>query len=281
MRWRRAVAERITLRDMVNRPLSTRRVRVGLVLALLTTLGALRPAAPADTITVATYNIRHGRGMDERVDLARTAAAIRRLDADIVALQEVDRRVQRSGGDDQAAVLGELLDRHSAFGAFFPYQGGEYGMALLSRHPLDRVTPLRLPDGNEPRIALMAQLVLPSGARLQVVNVHFDWVRDDSLRVRQVDALAAVLDTVSLPMILLGDFNDVPESRTMRRWQSRFVALDKPADDPFTFSSTAPSKAIDHILLAPPSRWDGRSVRVITDTVTSDHRAVVGRVTLR
>jgi endonuclease/exonuclease/phosphatase family metal-dependent hydrolase len=248
---------------------------------LAAALAAFRPAPPADTITVATYNIRHGRGMDEQVDLARTAAAIRALQADIVGLQEVDRRVQRSGSEDQAAVLGELTDLYAAFGAFFPYQGGEYGMALLSRYPLEHVTPLRLPDGNEPRIALMAQVVLPSGARVQVVNVHFDWVQNDTLRYAQVEALAAVLDTVQLPIVLLGDFNDVPGSRTMQRWQARFVGLSKPADDHFTFSSTAPSKEIDHILLAPPWRWEGRNARVVTDTITSDHRAVVGRVTLR
>ncbi len=250
-------------------------------LSLLAVVVAVHPAPQADTITVATYNIRHGRGMDERVDLTRTAAAIRALGADLVALQEVDRRVQRSGSEDQPAVLGERLGLQPAFGGFFPYQGGEYGMALLSRFPLERITPLRLPDGNEPRVALMAQVLLPSGARVQVVNVHFDWVRDDSLRYRQVEALAAVLDTVSLPMILMGDFNDVPGSRTLLRWRSRFVALAKPAEDPFTFSSTAPTKEIDHILLSPAARWEGRTARVVTDTLTSDHRAVVGRVTLR
>jgi endonuclease/exonuclease/phosphatase family metal-dependent hydrolase len=259
-----------------------RRIVTALVgLSALVSIVAWRTSTPADSITIATYNIRHGRGMDERVDLVRTAAAIRALGADIVALQEVDRRVQRSGSEDQPAILGELLDMYAAFGGFFPYQGGEYGMALLSRHPLERITPLRLPDGNEPRIALMAQMLLPSGARVQVVNVHFDWVRDDSLRYRQVEALAAVLDTVSLPVILLGDFNDVPGSRTLQRWQSRFVGLAKPSEDQFTFSSTEPNKEIDHILLAPPSRWEGRSARVVTDTLTSDHRAVVGRVTLR
>jgi endonuclease/exonuclease/phosphatase (EEP) superfamily protein YafD len=111
--------------------------------------------------------------------------------------------------------------------------------------------------------------------------VHFDWVRNDTLRYAQVEALAAVLDTVSLPIVLLGDFNDVPGSRTLQRWEARFAALAPPSDDPFTFSSTAPSKTIDHILLAPPGRWEGRSARVVTDTLTSDHRAVVGRVTLR
>jgi endonuclease/exonuclease/phosphatase family metal-dependent hydrolase len=243
--------------------------------------GAFAATHASDTFTVATYNIRHGRGMDGQVDLARTASAVRALQADVIGLQEVDRNVERSGAVDEPRILGETLGLHHTFGAFFPYQGGEYGMAILSRFPIVRSEALRLPDGNEPRIALLAELVLPSGRRVLAVNVHFDWVQTDSFRYRQAEALAAVLDTVSLPMILLGDFNDIPGSRTLERWRARFATVEKPADDHFTFSSVTPEKEIDHILLGPNAAWMPARGRVVTDTVTSDHRAFVGRVTLR
>lgn len=233
---------------------------------------------PAE-LTVVSYNIRHGRGMDGEVNLARTGRALARLAPDIVALQEVDRLVERSGQVDESRVLGEQLGMQHAFGAFMPYQGGEYGMAILSRFPIVHTHPLRLPDGNEPRIALMAELSLPDGARVLVVNVHFDWVANDSLRYRQVDALAAVLDTVSLPTILLGDFNDQPGSRTLSRWQGRFRTIAKPATDRFTFSSTKPEQEIDHILVAPAAAWGDATLRVVTDTLTSDHRPLVARIT--
>jgi endonuclease/exonuclease/phosphatase family metal-dependent hydrolase len=167
------------------------------------------------------------------------------------------------------------------FGAFMPYQGGEYGLAMLSRFPVRRTQVLRLPDGNEPRVALLVEIDLPNGAQVLAVNVHFDWVANDSFRVRQVEALAAVLDTVSLPIILLGDFNDVPGSRTMLRWRARFSTVEKPIADRFTFSSTKPEKEIDHILLAPQDAWETQSSRVVTDTMTSDHRAFVARLRLR
>jgi len=254
-------------------------------LAVASTLGAAPDAAPRpgvdDTFTVATYNIRHGRGMDDVVDLARTANAIGALEADVVALQEVDRGVERSGRVDEPRVLGEQLGLGHTFGAFFPYQGGEYGMALLSRFPIRRSLPLRLPDGNEPRVALFAELELPFGRRVQVVNVHFDWVENDTLRYAQVQALAVVLDTASLPTILLGDFNDVPGSRTLQRWRGRFAPAAKPAEDHLTFSSTEPVKEIDHILLGPPGAWEPATARVVSDPVTSDHRAVVAEVRLR
>ena len=251
----------------------------GLVLAFFT--GARSAEWGPTEISVATYNIRHGRGMDNVVNLRRTAAALRALNADVIALQEVDRVVQRSGGEDEAAVLGAALGMAHAFGAFMPYQGGEYGLAILSRLPILRTEALRLPEGNEPRVALLVELELPSGARALAVNVHFDWVENDTFRLRQVEALAAVLDTVSLPIILLGDFNDVPDSRTMRRWHARFSTVEKPATDRFTFSSVRPEKEIDHILLAPHDAWEPLSARVVTDTITSDHRAFVGRVRLR
>lgn len=238
-----------------------------------------RPGAPAgDSLVVATYNIRHGRGMDGTVDLTRTAAAIRALGADVIALQEVDRGVARSGAVDEPSALGAELGLDHAFGAFFPYEGGEYGMALLSRFPIRRSASLRLPDGNEPRVALLAELELPSGRRVQVVNVHFDWVESDTFRYAQAEALAAVLDTTSLPTVLLGDFNDVPGSRTMARWSGRFSPAAKPAATRFTFSSTEPVREIDHILLGPHGAWQGARARVVPDTLTSDHLAVVATV---
>jgi endonuclease/exonuclease/phosphatase family metal-dependent hydrolase len=237
------------------------------------------PDAPA--IRVATYNIRHGRGTDERVDLARTAAVLRALRPDIVGLQEVDNRVERSGRVDEAALLGEQLGMHHAFGSFFDYQGGQYGMGVLSRHSIRRITPVELPRGNEPRIALAVEVDYPGIGALAVVNVHFDWVRDDGFRFAQATALTTFLDTLSVPYILLGDFNDVPESRTLALFTARAMEAKKPAGDHFTFSSTDPAREIDFIFAAPPSRWTAGGVRVIDESLASDHRPVYAELRLR
>jgi endonuclease/exonuclease/phosphatase family metal-dependent hydrolase len=234
-----------------------------------------------DIIRVVTYNIKHGRGNDEVVDLDRTAAVLRALRPDIVGLQEVDDGAKRSGNVREAEHLGKSLGIHRAFGKFMDFQGGAYGMAILTKYPIESSSEVRLPEGNEPRVALSVRVTLPDKQLLSIVNVHFDWVRDDSFRFAQAQALTKHLDALTTPYILLGDFNDVPESRTLALFRSRTGEAAKPKEDRLTFSSTEPSKEIDYIFFAPASRWQAREVRVINEPVASDHRpvlAVLGRV---
>lgn len=255
-----------------------------LPVALLTILASCNgssDAAKGDEFVIASYNIRHGAGNDDLVDIARTGRAIQALGADIVALQEVDRGVERSGSTDQPQLLGKQLGMNPAFGAFFPYQGGEYGIAILSRFPIARVDELHLPEGNEPRIALSAEIELPSGRHIRVISVHFDWVRNDSFRYAQAETLKAMLDTISMPMVLLGDFNDQPGSRTLALFTQSFTPAVKPDSDHFTFSSTRPNQELDHIMFAPSNAWEPAQARIVTDTLTSDHRPVVTVARLR
>lgn len=249
------------------------------VVLFLASLAACRPATrptPAGSpLTVVSYNIRHGAGVDDVIDLPRTAAVLRALSPDLIGLQEVDHRVRRSGGVAQADSLGALLGMRAAFGAFMPYQGGEYGLAILSRHPVVRATPVRLPDGNEPRVALVADIALPAGDTITAINVHFDWVDNDTLRYAQARALTSVLDTLSRPWIILGDFNDQPGSRTLALFTARASEARKPANARFTFSSTEPTKEIDFVFMAPASAWRPATATVVEEHVASDHRPVV------
>lgn len=230
--------------------------------------------SPGLPLRIVTYNIHHSRGMDGAVDLARTADVLRSLAPDLVALQEVDDRAARSGGVDQAAELGRQLGMHAAFGSFMDFQGGRYGMAILSRYPLAEVVPLRLPDGHEPRVALVAHIRLPTDEILTVVNVHFDWVEDDTFRFAQVQAVADYLRGLRNPFVLLGDFNDQPGSRTHRLFSELAKEAVKPETDRFTFSSTDPAVEIDAVFTAPAPRWTHGEVRVHDEPVASDHRPV-------
>jgi endonuclease/exonuclease/phosphatase family metal-dependent hydrolase len=230
------------------------------------------------TMRVATYNIRHGRGTDEVLDLGRTARAIAALDADIVALQEVDEQVGRSGGVDEAATLGRALGMHHAFGSFMDYDGGRYGLAILSRWPIESATTWRLPTGNEPRVALAIDVDPPGIGPCTIVDVHFDWVQDDGFRFAQAEAVAERLATLDRPWILLGDFNDTPGTRTRRLLAGLGIEGRSPEDGSNTWPATAPTVDIDTIIAGPGDAWSGFGRRVGSETMASDHRPVTAEL---
>lgn len=247
---------------------------VGLASCVQVQVGPERVLDPAATpFIVATYNIRHGEGMDSVVDLNRTAAAIRALNADVIALQEVDVNTVRTGKIDQPDSLAKLLGMDVRFAAFMPYQGGQYGLAILSRHPIVGDEVLRLPDGNEPRVALLVR-VARQGETVVVVNVHFDWVEDDAFRVQQATVVRDRLLQERRPFVLLGDFNDVPGSRTMMLFSSGFTEVAK-AGTGATWPSDAPVKSIDHVYVGPTASWARGGAVVQAERRASDHRAVV------
>lgn len=109
--------------------------------------------------TIATFNIHHGRGTDGRVDLDRTAEAILRTKADLVALQELDRFHPRSGVVDQPAELQRLTGLTVRFCPTLERDGWEYGTALAGR--TEDITIVALEElpvlGEEPRKVLVAR----------------------------------------------------------------------------------------------------------------------------
>ena len=232
-------------------------------------------AGQADTLRVATWNIKHGRGMDGRLDLERTATVLATFDADIVALQEVDEVVRRSDRVDQAAWLADRLGMHAAFGSFMDYQGGRYGLAILSRFPIEHAETWRLTDGNEPRVAQAIRFKTPSGESITAACVHFDWVDDDGFRFTQASETMARLRDLDTPWIVLGDFNDTPDSRTMRGFHALGRDASKPRDATATFPADDPRIEIDFIVTGPGDHWTVDEVEVIDEGVASDHRPVI------
>ena len=224
---------------------------------------------PPDTIRLLAYNIKHGRGNDEKVDLNRTAAVIRRLNPDVVALQEVDNKVNRSGNVDEPQILAKLtgLSYHE-FGSFFDYQGGQYGMAVLSRYPLSDVENLVLPGGTEPRTSLI--VTVNQGPRsFRLANVHF--YRTEAERLAQATTLLQQLDqNKTLPTIIAGDFNSTPESAVLKLFNDWKIPAK--GDDHFTFSSDNPRTEIDYQLFRPAAEFSIREIDVIDEAVASDHR---------
>ncbi len=237
--------------------------------------------------TLVSYNIRAGRDTDGRPNLGRVAALVDSVAADIVLLQEVDRGTARSGGVDQLAELRRLTGMHGVFGRSLFYDGGEYGIALLSRWPIleSRVTPLRAepPEeragpAHEPRVALFARVDAPSGP-LSVVNTHLGAGAAGTYRRQELVALLAEIHRTTGrrgPLVVGGDLNATPESDLV-------AAATLPLHDAFarcgsgdgaTYPAHSPERRIDYVLLRALDCTEAR----VGGTTASDHRPLVVRL---
>ncbi|CCH86552.1 Endonuclease/exonuclease/phosphatase [Modestobacter italicus] len=246
---------------------------------------------------LATFNILHGRSLtDDRVDVDRFAAAVATLDADVLALQEVDREQPRSHHADLTAVAAEAMGAgaHRFVAAIAGTPGAtwmaatgreqpgtaEYGIALLSRYPVRSWQVVRLPAipfrfpmwlpgprkvivvDEEPRAAVIAVVETPHG-QLTVVNTHLSFV--PGWNRRQLRRLRRDLDAFPGPLVLMGDLNMTPPTPTaITGWEPLAGGLTFPLDEP--------DRQLDHVLL----RGSFASVTAVSAPALplSDHRAL-------
>ncbi|OPH53130.1 hypothetical protein BC351_32150 [Paenibacillus ferrarius] len=180
-------------------------------------------------LTIITFNIHHGEGLDGKVNLERIAELLGQEHADVIALQEVDRFRLRSGFVDQAKALAELLGMQMRFAPSLTYPIGQYGNAILSRYPIENSSYELLPGAKETRSLLTAQLQVGS-EHIQVATTHLGLSEED--RNVQLARISELLADTEVPLVLTGDFNmeldafkdkmdnmqlsDIPLSQTMK-----------------------------------------------------------------
>ncbi len=217
---------------------------------------------------ILSYNIRAGRGIDESPALDRQAAAIRALAPDVAALQEVDRATRRSGGTDQAAALAAATGMHAVFARSIDFEGGEYGIAVLSREKprAARVVPLPSPHDED-----RALLVADFGAFVFAAT-HLPLHEGD--RLAAADRILAELLPSDRPVFLAGDWNAEPGDATLRRVARGFRPLS--GVEP-TFPADAPRKCIDYVAVDATCAplFAGSVSRVVDEPAASDHRPLL------
>lgn len=254
-----------------------------------------QPERADNTVRVMTYNIQHGRGMDDVLDLQRIADVIAYADVDVVGLQEVDVRTTRSSGVDQAQQIAEYLDMEFVFGGNIPYRGGQYGNAILSRYPIESWQNELLPLTEDEARGLLHAVVDTNGTEFTFFTTHLSLHKEENALQREAiaDRLAEVIGS----FVVVGDFNvqvdDIDKatqmigSKTRDAWRE---AIDiSPLGDDLrrigrlgnTFSSAKPDRRIDYIFLSPEVTLDNERSIFIIDTLASDHVPIVAEVTIR
>lgn len=167
-----------------------------------------------DELRLLSYNIKHGKGMDGKLDVERIAKVIAKQTPDLVALQEVDKNCERSKNIDIAGKLGEILKMEHRFGKTINLGKGEYGLAVLSKFPIKETHIHKLPKGGEARIALEI-IVDKKGELISFVTLHLDWT-NKKIRTEQVKETMKVLSERKHKVVLAGDFNAPRDSDTMQ-----------------------------------------------------------------
>lgn len=225
-------------------------------------------------LRVVTFNIHGGRPAVGPVNLEAIADVLRRLQPDLVGLQEVHCYLPPPYVfRDQPRQLRKLLGMELYFGRALGLGPVGYGNAILSRVPVQQVRSLPLPltrqrKGLEPR-GLMEVRVTLGGRTLRFLNTHLGLTPEQ--RLRQVERIGKELRASAEPVILAGDLNATAQCPELR-FLAEAGLIDCATPEQLTFPAEAPRCRIDHLLV---SRHFEVERCFAEETTVSDHRPLV------
>lgn len=241
-------------------------------------VGGIAPSA--DTIKVMAYNIHHCNPPSEpgRINVDTIAQVIKQENPDLVALQEVDVHTNRSGKElDQAKQLAELTGMHYYFKKAINNDGGEYGVAILSRWPIQDTASIHLPIAPdvryEPRVVALATVTLPSGRIVQFASTHLDLTEET--RVLQAKEIVSRLGAGADVLVIGGDFNARPGSKSIQALEASFQSSCPPADCPYTIPVDEPQATIDYLFYRKSTTITVLNHHVVSERYASDHLPIV------
>lgn len=265
------------------------RTMAAAVIAVWFSTGCFHPGASGpsgDDVRVLVYNVHAGKDATGKESIRRIADVVKSVDPDIVLFQEVDKGTKRSGGVDQPAEYAKLTGLNVAFGRSLDYDGGEYGIAVLSRWPIRRDTAIHLPveppqersgGSHEPRVAMSLRIDAPFG-RLDLFNTHIDASGDDRWRLQEVKTIQRIVKDAlngNARVLAGGDFNSTPDSPVQAELRANGFHDAWPTcgvGEGLSYPADVPRKRIDYLFLL--SGFECMSARVI-EADASDHRPVL------
>ncbi|MFP4367727.1 MAG: endonuclease/exonuclease/phosphatase family protein [Bacteroidales bacterium] len=218
-------------------------------------------------IRILTYNIRNCTGMDGRTDFDRVVDVIKAVNPHVVALQEVDSGTRRMDSADVLKILAEKTGMHHRYGPAISFQGGKYGNGILSKENPVSYSFIPLPGRQERRSLLMVEF-----EDFILYGTHFNngYAGDRHGSVMIIDYEA---NESGKPVILAGDINDTPGSRTLALLSENWVQL---SGNEYTFPGDGPDKCIDYIFGLKRGGTDYIVLKqeVVNEPVASDHLPV-------
>ena len=181
-------------------------------------------------LRVASYNIQHGVGMDNKLDYKRIASVLENINPDVIAVQEVDSMTHRT---DNTYSLGEIANHMSYYASYAPaisFDGGKYGIGILSRKRPIRTEQHALPGREEARTLLVAEF-----DDYVFAATHLSLTEADLMA--SLDIIENIAKKYSKPFIIAGDLNAQPDSPFIQQLEKNFYICNHkgkswPADNP-------------------------------------------------
>ena len=248
---------------------------LALIFLISSATSAQSPTDSSKVIKVLSFNILHGATTKSDFDLDAIAKVILETEPDFVALQEVDFKTRRAKNYDLVTELGWRTKMAPIFGRAMPFDGGEYGEGILSKHSFISSRNVGLPysPGNEPRAALEVTTLLPSGDTISFIGTHLDHLKDETDRVAQAKKINEAFSNNMYPSILAGDLNAKPKSTPINILEEIWTGSYDKNNPAATYPSDHPKMKIDYVMYFPKGRWKVLKRKVLCDTIASDHCA--------
>lgn len=225
-------------------------------------------------VSILSYNVRNCIGLDNVRDYQRIANAIVKQSPDVVALQELDSVTARNGKVFALGELKKLTKMQGIYASAIPYDGGSYGIGILSKEkPLNyRIVPM--PGREEKRTMIVAEF-----KDYVFCATHQSLTPEDQLL--SIPIIEAALKGIKKPIFLAGDMNSTPNDTPQKELNKSFITLNDIKG--YTFPANKPSECIDYIYGYQKNnhQFQVQQFQVVEEEIASDHRPIQVNVVIR
>ena len=275
--------------SIIFSPLSS--VKINKILMLILCFNVITLHAQADLpestyvdLTIVTYNINHGEGIDGLYSSIRIARTLEQYEPDLVALQEVDMGTNRVNQDLQVEIIAKHLEMFYLFGKTVNYIGGEYGNAILSKYPIISSQNSDISPHNAPEKRRLLRATIDLGFKtLKFYSTKFGIMDDEIIYNSQRIGKFIKRMEPNDPVIFGGDFGVKPYSLLLKDLMYSMIDLGTRFNNQSTtYPTMLMSRRLDYILInkyVEPVEYliplDSLS------TISSDHLPIVAKVRIR